>query len=224
MTIPIAHIPMMAQVEQLRPFVEGRSCVVVGSAPIETRTAEIGPDEVSVAVNGGIASLPGSADVWVLNSKLQDRPGDPNLKPLHKAMVQQGRDRSVGHLLLLRGPKVASEAFTLETLDRLGCRYQSWSVLDKVTKRKFEGVHCGRSQENRPCSAGILTVAMALVCGAAHVRMVGFSFAPGYHYLPTVKPEYWWRDHIHADRRALSILSSAYRSRLSGSILEAVAA
>lgn len=222
--IPIAKVHDVTQIERIRPIVEGRACVVVGSAPLHTPKAEITYGECVIAVNGGISSLPGRADLWVLNSKQQDRPGDPNLKPLHREMLQQGKGASVGHILLLRGPKVASEEYTRGALDRLGCTYESWSVLDKVTKLAYEREHCGRVSDTRPCSAGVLTVAMALWCGAAHVRMVGFSLSPGYQYLPHMTPQSWWRDHVHADRKAVQILAARYGERLSGSLLEAVAA
>lgn len=222
--IPIARVPDVTQVERLVPIVQGRACVVVGSAPLPTTSAVIQSDECVIAVNGAISSLPGPADVWVLNSKQQDRPGDPTLKPLHKTMLEQGRGRTAGHLLLLRGPKVASEDGTLTTLAALGVSYQTWSVLDKTTKRWFEGLHCHRVRDNAPCSAGILAVTLALVCQAASVRMVGFSFTPGYHYLPKARPGLWWRDHIDADKRALKALRSAFGDRLSSPLLEKVAA
>jgi hypothetical protein len=224
MTIPIAQTPDESQIARVRPFVEGRSCVVVGSAPLPTRTAETLPGECVIAVNGGISSLPGPADMWVLNSKQQDRPGDPALRPLHKTMLQQGKGRTAGHLLLLRGPKVASEAGTLATLQTLGVQYVSWSVVDKVTKRWHEGQVCGRVRENRPCSAGILAASIALWCGADHVRLVGFSFQAGYNYLKHVQPAHWWRDHVEADQRALKTLAARYGDRLSGAILQKVAA
>jgi hypothetical protein len=214
----------VSQVERLRPIVEHRACVVVGSAPIAAATADTRPDECVIAVNGAVSSLSVSPEVWVLNSKQQDRPGDPALKPLHRTMMTQGAGRHVGHLLLLRGPKVASEVGTLAALQALDVVFQSWSVLDKVTKRWFEGEVCHRVSEMRPCSSGVLAVAMALWCGAVHVRMVGFSFHPGYHYLPKVAPQYWWRDHVEADRRALKALTARYGHRLSGEILQKVAA
>ncbi len=224
MTLPIAQTPDPSQIERIRPLVEGRACVVVGSAPLKTRVADVEAGEFVIAVNGGISSLPGAADLWVLNSKQQDRPGDPNLKPLHKAMLSQGKGRTAGHLLLLRGPKVASEGYTLDTLHRLGVQHASWSVLDKTTKREFERQMCKRVRDHQPCSAGILTVAIALYCGASHVRMVGFSLKPGYHYIKDQQPAYWWRDHLHSDRRALSALTDRYGSALSGDILKEVAA
>ena len=222
--MPIALQPDVSQIEWIRLQFERQRCVVVGSAPLPTKLAEIEPGERVIAVNGGISSLPGHADVWVLNSKQQDRPNDPKLRPMHAAMLRQGKGRSAGHLLLLRGPKVASEAYTLGALDRLGARYNSWSVLDKTTKRWFEGEQCGRVRDDKPCSAGILTVAMALWCGSSHVRMVGFSLKPGYNYIKNSNPPPSWRDHVEADRRAIRILSERYGSRLSGSLIEAVAA
>lgn len=221
--IPIAQTADGAQLERLVPLLEGRAVVVVGSAPLATRAAVLEPGELVVAVNGGISSLPGAADVWVLNSKLQDRPGDPLLKPLHRTMLAQGKGRTAGHLLLLRGPKVASERFTLATLDRLETVYHSWSVFDKSTKRWLEGQECNRVRDNRPCSAGILAATIALVCGATAVRLVGFSFVPGYHYLPHTKPGAWWRDHVEADKRALKALASRYPGRLAGALLEVAA-
>jgi hypothetical protein len=63
-------------------------------------------------------------------------------------------------------------------------------VLDKTTKRWIEGELCDRRDDKKPCSSGVLAVAMALYAGAAAVRLVGFSFSPGYHYLkPKARPE-----------------------------------
>jgi len=222
MTIPMSAHPDVSQIERVRALMEGRACVVVGSAPLKTPTAEITQGEFVIAVNGGISSLPGAADLWVLNSKLQDKRGE-NVKPLHKSMISQGKGRTAGHLLLLRGPKIASEQYTLETLDKLGTRYLTWSVLDKPTKLEFEKSICERT-ERRPCSAGIFSTALALHCGASSVRLVGVSFTPGYHYLPKAEPQSWWRDHVEADQRALRALSARFGGRLSGAILQKVAA
>ena len=122
-------------------------------------------------------------------------------------------------MLLLRGPQVQSESFTLGTLEKMGCTYQTWSVLDKVTKLAFETEHCGRVHQKRPCSAGLLTVAMALVLGAESVRMVGISMKAGYHYLKDAEPQSWWRDHVDADKLALRVLSERYGDRLSGALV-----
>ena len=224
MTIPLAQAADRQQVEQMRELIEGRACVVLGSAPLKTKHAEVTETELVIAVNGGISSAPGAVDLWVVASRRQDRPGSGEIKPLHKTMLHQAKGRTVGHVLLLRGPKEATEKDTLAMLKHLGCRYHGWSVLDKPTKRWLEGELCGRERDQDPCSSGILTTAMALWCGAASVRLVGFSFAPGYHYLKTQRPQSWWRNHIPADRRALKALQRRYGAQMSGAILEAVAA
>lgn len=221
--IPLAQSADFAQIERVREFVSGRRCVVVGSAPLSTQYAVIEPYETTIAVNGGISSLPGIADLWVVGSKAQDMPGAA-MRPLHRTMLDQGKHGRVGHLLLLRGPKVASERGTLETLTRLHCSYSTWSVLDKPTKRWLEGELCARIDDKKPCSSGLLAVAAALWCGAAAVRLVGFSLTPGYHYLPKERPQSWWRDHVEADKRALVALTARYGSRLSGDLVQAVAA
>lgn len=218
-------VPLRAQVEALRPYVRGRMCVVVGSAPLQTPSAVVEPNECRIAVNGGIASLPSrTADVWVLNSKAQDRPGSPDLHAMHKLMLEQARNAATDHLLLLRGPKVASEDETRKALFQRGATWNSWSVLDKPTKRWMEGETCGRVDDAQPCSSGILAVACVLWCEAASVRLVGFSFKPGYHYLPKVRPHGWWRNHIAADTHAIKVLRACYGARLSGALVEQVAA
>jgi len=222
-TIPIATKADLAQVERLRPLVDGRHCLVVGSAPIH-ESAAVG-EFLTIAVNGGISSLSVQPDIWVLNSKAQDGAGAP-IRPLHKRMLEQGRGRAVGHLLLLRGPKVASEQLTLMALKSLKARHESWSVFDKATKRWLEGELCGRKDDKKPCSSGILTVAMALYVGADSVQLTGFSFQPGYHYIRDEKhPPSWWRDHVAADKRALQALRARYGDRLRGDLVhQAVAA
>lgn len=210
--LPIATAPDPQQVEALRPFVEGLRCVVVGSAPLATKHADIGADEIRIAVNGGISSIAGPVDIWVVNSKAQDQPG-ALIRPLHKLMLQQGAHRNVRHVLMLRGPKVASEGWTRAYLRGLRCDFSSWSVLDKPTKRWVEGELCGRKDDKKPCSSGILTAACVLWAGAASVRLAGFSLDPGYHYT-TERPQSWWRDHVAADMRALIALNKRFGQNL----------
>lgn len=226
MSLPLAKHADLAQVERLRPFVTGRACVVVGSAPLPTPQAEVQQDEVVIAVNGGISSAP-RVDLWVVASRPQDRPGAPDMKPLHRTMLQQAKGRSPRHALFLRGPKPsdASEDGTLAALERLACRPQTWSVLDKPTKRWLEGELCARKVDKQPCSSGILATAIALWCEAASVRLVGISLKAGYHYLPHERhAPAWWRNHVEADRRALAALYRTYGPLLSGAILKTVAA
>jgi hypothetical protein len=217
--IPLAKTADPTQVERVRELLADRACVVVGSAPLTSKHADVQPGELAIPVNGGISSLAGAADLWVVNSKAQDAPG-MLIRPLHKLMLEQASGRTVGHLLMLRGPKVMSEQGTLATLKALRCRHNTWSVLDKPTKRWLEGELCARVDDKKPCSSGILAVAIALYCGAASVRLVGFSFTEyGYHYPTKEKPASWWRDHVTADRRALAALQQRY-GRLSGEIVQ----
>lgn len=221
-TIPLATVPDLAQVEGLRPRLNSRHCVVLGSAPLSA-PATVDADEILIVVNGAISSALRTPDLWFLGSKAQDKPGNIFMRPLHRTMLEQARGREAGHIVLLRGPKVASERDTLAALDKLKCRYASWSVFDKPTKLFLERETCARLDKD-PCSSGILAAACALWCGATSVRLVGFSFTPGYHYLQKERPMRWWRGHVDADARALRALRGRYGERLSGDLVQAVAA
>jgi hypothetical protein len=220
--IPLATAPDWGQVEAVRPLLDGRACVVIGSAPLVTRHAHVGEDECVIAVNGGISSTLRVVDLWVVGSKLWDAPMQRNARPLHRQMLEQATGRTVRHTLLLRGPKAATEPHTLAVLADLRCQVQHWSVLDKPTKRQVERQLCDRVHDDAPCSSGILAAAVALWCGA-FVRLEGFSLKAGYHYLKQTPPA-WWRDHVEADRRALVALRAHYGNKLSGALVEAVAA
>lgn len=226
--LPLSKVADRSQVERVRELIADRACVVVGSAPLSTPSADVADTDLVIAVNGGISSVARAVDLWVVASRPQDRPGSGQIKPLHKTMLHQAKGRTAGHVLFLRGPKDASEQDTLATLALLGCRLNTWSVLDKPTKRWIEGELCARVDDKPTsiCSSGILATAIALYCGAASVRMVGFSLKPGYHYIrdPKKPPQKWWRNHVESDRRALVALQARYGSTLSGSILERVPA
>jgi hypothetical protein len=218
--IPLAVVADVGQLEALRPVLDGRPCVIVGSAPLKTAKAETRDGECVVAINGAASSVE-KADLWALNSKLQDAEGkDWPMRPLHRTMLMQGKGRSVGHVVLLRGPKYATEDATLGWLDRAGCAWASWSVIDKPTKLWFEQKHCGRKGEGEPCSAGIFIAALAFWLGAASVRLLGFSFRPGYHYMKGATH----RGHVEADKRALKILRRQLGDRLDLSSVPELAA
>ena len=144
MNVPLATKPDPQQVEPLRDLIEGRYCVVVGSAPLQTKHAEVGDAELVIAVNGGISSVPRAVDVWIVASRRQDRPGSGQIKPLHKTMLHQAKGRTVGHVLMLRGPKEATEQDTLAMLEVLGVRLNTWSCCDKPTKQWLENALCAR--------------------------------------------------------------------------------
>ena len=223
--LPLAPVADPGQVDCLRAQIAGRACVVIGAAPLPTPTAPVDDAEYLIAVNGGISSAPRAVDLWVVGSKVWDKPGQMDARPMHQQMLAQATGRSVRYALLLRGPKEATEGHTLARLHQLRCTIEAWSVLDKPTKRWLEGELCARVDDKQPCSSGMLAAAMALWCGAATVRLVGFSFThPGYHYLPRTPGQRWWRGHVPADRRALVALRRRFGLRVSGPICEAMAA
>ena len=110
--IPLSKVADPSQVEVLRPRLEGRSCVVVGSAPLSSRYADVQPYETVIAVNGGIGSVPAVTDLWVIGSKPYDDQG-AHPRELHRRMLDQCKGKSVTHALFLRQPKIATEALTL---------------------------------------------------------------------------------------------------------------
>ncbi len=219
--IPLAIEADVQELGILRPSLDGRRCVVVGSAPLKTAKADIQQDECAIAINGAVSSVAGNVDLWVLNSKLQDAERrEWPMRPLHREMLRQGRGCNVDHLVLLRGPKVATEQATLAWLDRIGCVYQAWSVIDKPTKLWFEQKYCGRNGDGEPCSAGLFITAAAFWLGAASVRLVGFSYRPGYHYMKGATH----RGHVDADKRALKVLRRQFGDRLDLSLVPELAA
>lgn len=223
--IPLTTEPDPAQLARLTGAIAGRRCVVVGSAPLSTKTAAVEADEYIICVNGAISSVAGTADLWIVNSKAQDNPTwHREIRALHRTMLEQGAGRSVRHVAMLRGPKRATEDATLAQLDQMQCRYETWSVIDKPIKRAFEEDVCGRKGESDPCSAGVFATALALWAGAVGVRMVGFSFTPGYHYLKNSgRLIARVRGHVEADTRALRRLATRYGTRLSGRLVRAAA-
>lgn len=220
--IPIPTSPDPSQAERLRPFVDGRACVVLGAAP--GPAPSVSADEILIPVNGAISRLARVPDIWIVGSKYHDRADRINFRPLHKMMIEQAMGRSVGHLLLARGPEKATEAATLALLAKLHCTYQSWSVFDKVNKLAIEQHYCGRVDVKQPCSSGLLAVALCFATGAASVRMAGFSFQSGYFYIKQKQAPGWWRGHRDSDKRAIAALRARYGEKLSGDLVEAVAA
>jgi hypothetical protein len=161
-------------------------------------------------------------DLWIVGSKPYDRIGSrAPTGDLHWKMLDQARGRRVARAVFLRQPKIASEGYTLQQLQQRDCGVQSYSCLDKPTKRWLETAYCGRIEKQ--CSSGILAAAIAFHCEAASVTLEGFSLNPGYHYLKA-SPKAFWRDHVPEDRRAIAFLSERYGDRLRGELVEMVVA
>jgi len=212
--VPLTTTPDKAQLQAFGAIVANRRCVVVGSAPLPTKHARTDPSEVVICVNGAISSVSGVPDVWVLNSK-------PSAASLHLTMCRQGANRAVKHVAFLRSPIRPTEDESLARLRKSGASLESWSVIDKPVKRWLEYEICDRQDHspgvNTACSAGIFTAALALWSGASRVRLVGFSWSAGYHYLPKLQTI---RGHVDADQRALRVLADRYPGLLIGAIVK----
>jgi hypothetical protein len=216
--LPLTTTPDQTQLEAFGAIVRNRRCVVVGSAPLPTKHARTDPGEVVICVNGAISSVAGVPDIWVLNSK-------PSAASLHLTMCRQGANRAVKHIAFLRSPIRPTEDESLTRLRKMGASCESWSVIDKPVKRWIEQTICDRRDHspgvNTACSAGIFTVALALWSGASRVRLAGFSWSAGYHYLPKLQVI---RGHVDADQRALRVLLDRYPGLLLGAIVPQAAA
>jgi len=221
--IPIRVEPAVDQLAAIAAVVRDRRVAIVGSAPRAIEGPEpLEVDELAIPVNGGISSTSGSIALWIVGSKPYDGPGHP-VRDLHRLMLDQATGRSIAHVVFMRQPAIASEGLTLNVLERRRVTIASYSVVDKPTKYWLETELCARL-EKQPCSTGIFAAAAALWCDAAHVRLVGFSLAAGYHYIRRPSPPAAWRDHVDADARALVALRARFGARLRGDVLKAVCA
>lgn len=193
--------------------VRNHRCVVVGAAPLgEAGYGPVDRYERIVAVNGGISSVPAglTIDVWALNAYVTDP------SPMTRLMRQQGQGRHVRcALLILREPDAGRT-----TLAKLRARETvvddavEVSPDDRIVIEKAAGARVG-AMSKHALSAGFFAVAACLLAPAHSVRMVGFSWEPGYAYLPDST---WNRGHVHGDRIALANLQARYGPRLQTSL------
>ena len=200
-----------AIIDELRGVLAGRPCLVLGSAPLDVPAIAARAGEVVVAVNGGIASLPGRIDIWVVNSRAAALEGwTPAKRRLHDLMAATGRGRTVGRLMLLDrfGESDAGDAMAARLL-ALGCRWDTRVFVPRAMRWAYECDLLGPGLSEGP-SAGFLTAALCLAAGAAAVRLVGFSWHPGYAYLPREPLGAEARAHVQADQAALATLVVQY--------------
>lgn len=203
-------------VEGIRARLAGRRCLVVGSAPLDAPIAAR-PGEVVVAVNGGIASVPGVVDLWVLNSRRQPYESwGPDRIALNEHMVRQGAGRRVDIVAWVSTDDDGPEAVMAERLRAQGTAYARGCGISRAARERIESVSGARTPALRKhaLSAGMFAVALCFWSGAAEVRMVGFSWRAGYAYLPGVELPAETRGHIEGDRRALEQLLARYGDRL----------
>jgi hypothetical protein len=204
----------VVELATLRARVLGKPVVVMGSAPMETRPL-FTPGSVVIAVNGGISSTD-YADVWVLNARnRQLHSWGEDRVAWNRTMLQQGRHRSLGSLLLLTRGDEGAVDYTLGVLRKQETTWRDTAEIVISTREKVERLTDARTKDmaKHAISAGVWAVCAAFAAGAASVRMEGFSWEPGYNYAVHAEPS--MRGHLHGDRVALTRLRQRYGSALS---------
>lgn len=202
-------------VEEIRARLAGRRCLVVGSAPLDGPIVP-GDDECIVAVNGGMSSVPGVIDLWLLNSRRKPYESwGPERVALNEHMVCQGAGRTVRTVAWVTVDDEPEDAMVAR-LRAQRTEYAQGCVIARTTRERIETVSGARTPAMRKhaLSAGMFAVALCFWSGAAAVRMVGFSWRAGYAYLPGVELAAVTRGHIEGDRLALEQLLARYGDRL----------
>lgn len=201
-------------IRKLAAIVAGKPVVVVGAAPLKMKV-QPAEGEIVIAVNGGISSTSGHVDVWQVNSRsAQFEQWGPGRRRLATLMLQQGKKRQVG-LLFFIAREADAPPTTRAILGRQGTKWQGEAVVLQHTERRpLEAATGARDEKMKKdaMSAGLTAVAFALYAGAAHVRMVGFSWLPGYEYLPGERIDA--RGHVRADQLGLKNLLDRYAGRI----------
>lgn len=201
-------------IKLLRYVVHDRPVAVVGSAPLKEKLARR-EGEIVLAVNGGIGSTVGPVDIWQVNSRSsQFEQWGPGRKRLATLMLKQGAKRDVGLLLFIAREQEAPPT----TRKILGGQKTTWryeaTILQASERRQLEEATGARTEAMKKdaMSAGLTAACYALYAGAAAVRLVGFSWLPGYEYLPGERIDA--RGHVRADQRALVNLLARYAGRV----------
>lgn len=212
-------------IDCVREVISDRKTLVIGSAPSARYDIECQEEVCRICVNGAISAAKSKVgrnaipvDIWALNSREYDKhpftgrtPWSPKQVALHEAMMSQGHDIHVKHLLLLLRNKRPDQ-----TIDRLKKAGVSWDTISAVHARQrieinqeagIQDFHLAYS-----LSAGLCMACIALLGGGNPVLLGGFSFDPGYCYVESVPDNS--RKHVLADQTALKELFHHYSSRL----------
>lgn len=197
----------------LTPVLAGQAVTVVGSAPI-VGSLELSP--TVLAVNGGISTVPEGHPVaaWVVNSRsAQFESWGPGKVALSRQMLAQARQRTVGTICFL-AREDGAPAITSRLLRAQKTVWSASLALTQIERREIERLAGGRGNDmdREALSAGLSAACFAFAAGAATVRLVGFSWAPGYEYAPEVKLA--TRGHAWTDKKALANLEARYGDRL----------
>ena len=188
----------------------GRPVTVIGAAPLAPGDVPLDAS-AHVAVNGGIAST-AAADVWIVNSRI--RPAShwpPERRRLNDLMLRQGAGRRVPLAILLAKQPNAPPT-TIKFFAEQGTAVAAWLAMTSPDRRALEMQAGARDNGtgSATISAGVTAAALALLAGAAPVRLIGFSWEAGYAYLPGERFDPAYRGHVAEDRRALGLLAARY--------------
>lgn len=209
--------PAQRTLEALALALAGEPVTVLGAAPL-------GKDDPAtvegrlVAVNGGISSVRGNPDVWVVNSRSsQFEQWGPSRRRLAHLMLKQGAGKAIPLAVFLAREPEAPKT-TLALLSGYGTHVMAWHMLTQIDRRLLEAQSGVRTDKHAKdaLSAGVTAAAFALLAGAAEVRLLGFSWNPGYAYLPGERIDA--RGHVPADMRGLTLLQARYGTRLRHSL------
>lgn len=194
-----------------RPL-EGRRCLVLGSAPLPNGLI-VDAREYVVAVNGGISSWP-LVDAWVVNSRnIASSSWSPPMRAHSTLMLQQAAGRRVPLAVFLTKHDDAHE-WTLKFLAKQRTEVLEAIVIHNEGRRELEARAGARTPDmtKYALSAGMFAVAWCFHRGAATVRLEGFSWEAGYNYQPGVRVN--TRGHVTGDKEALRRLERMYPERL----------
>lgn len=217
----VGPAPPVVGLDLLKTLFTGRNVLVLGSAPL---AAPVKParHELVVCINGSVSSLPNRApDLWLVNSRIKpmDQWGHER-RFLHKTMMAQAAGRHVRVVGFMTRMHQA-EHYTAAWMAEQGTTFDQALVIDRHQRESIE-VHAGIrtiAMRRDACSAGLFGVIVALWAGAWHVRMDGFSFKKGYHYLPGHTLPENCRAHVQGDRLALREMAQRYTGRVDGALL-----
>lgn len=192
----LTGIPAMAR---LRDMVQGQTVTLIGSAPGADLTAEDIDRHLIVCVNAAALGLAGSIvpDITFVNTAIAG---------LHPAAVktrERLQELQTKFLFIIESAISINEAnCILGPIERESTDYltlaERCDFLEAFLNRPLSGPV---GEEHVP-STGFFVCMLLLACGAAHVKMTGFSFSDGHSYLSSVSR----REHVDRDREVLKLI------------------
>lgn len=200
----------LIELPALRPIVEGKRCLVIGSAPLESEM-HVETGDCLIVVNGAISTFTHWApNIWILNARKNPELGWSNTRRfLNATMQQQGAGRHVGALVTLPIGLPGDSEATLERLQRQGTTWNLWVECSRAVRERVTfdaGAFRDRDSSRLGTSAGLFGVCLAAWLGARAIELHGFSFTAGYAYLPADQVPVNSRGHVRGDKAAIANL------------------